>query len=71
MFGDEIHDSWRFFRDGAPDITVRVRSVNVSNDGDAVPLFLGVPSRRQLTPLIRCLRDFVAQRTAELERKGG
>ena len=82
---------------------MRVRSVNVSNDGDAVrrwallgkgiaykagldvaadlaagrlqalcpawtteptPLFLVVPSRRQLTPLVRALRDFVALRTA-------
>lgn len=110
MVGDEIHDSWRFSRDGAPAITVRVRSANVSNDGDAVrrwallgkgiaykagfdvasdlaqgrlqalcpdwtteavPLFLVVPGRRQFTPLVRCLRDFIAQRTAELERKAG
>lgn len=105
MFGDEVHDRWRFAHDGGPEFTVRVKSVNVSNDGDAVrrwallgkgiaykagfdvagdlargmlvalcpdwtteaaPLFLVVPSRRQLTPLVRCLRDFVAQRTAAL-----
>ena len=36
MLNDEVHDRWRFSRDGAPEITVRVRSVNVSNDGDAV-----------------------------------
>lgn len=107
MLGDEIHDRWRFSFEGAPEITVRVKSVNVSNDGDAVrrwallgkgiaykagfdvatdllegrlcalctdwtteavPLFLVVPSRRQLTPLVRHLRDFIAQRTAELEQ---
>lgn len=106
MFSEEVHDRWRFSRDGAPEeITVRVRSVNVSNDGDAVrrwallgkgiaykarfdvvsdlaegrlqvlcpdwateaaPLFLLVPSRRQLTPLLRCLRDFIAERTQKL-----
>ncbi len=106
MLGDEVHDRWRFTpRDGGPEVTVRVRSVNVSNDGDAVrrwallgkgiaykagldvahdlaagrlqalcpgwtteptPLFLVVPSRRQLTPLVRVLRDFVAHRTATL-----
>ncbi len=105
MLGDEVHDSWRFALAGAAEISVRVRSVNVSNDGDAVrrwallgkgiaykarfdvasdlaqgrllalcsawttealPLFLVVPSRRQLTPLLRCLRDFIAARTAAL-----
>lgn len=34
---------------------------------EAAPLFLVVPSRRQLTPLVRCLRDFVMERTAQLE----
>jgi DNA-binding transcriptional LysR family regulator len=33
---------------------------------EATPLYMVVPSRRQLTPLVRSLRDFVAQRTAEL-----
>lgn len=106
MLGDEVHDRWRFTPQGdGPEVTVRVRSANVSNDGDAVrrwallgkgiaykagldvaddlaagrlqalcpgwtteatPLFLVVPSRRQLTPLVRCLRDFVAQKTAGL-----
>lgn len=103
MLSDEVHDRWRFARDGEGEFTVRVRYVNASNDGDAVrrwallgrgiaykahldvaadladgrlralctdwtpeaaPLFLVVPSRRQLTPLLRCLRDFVAQRAA-------
>ena len=89
------------------EITVRVKSVNVSNDGDAVrrwallgrgiayksffdvaddlaqgrlqalctdwtteavPLFLVMPGRRQLTPLMRSLRDFVVLRTAALLR---
>lgn len=106
MLGEEIHDRWRFSLEGAAEIVVRVRSFNVSNDGDAVrrwallgkgiaykagfdvaadlaegrlqalcpdwtteaaPLFLVVPNRRQLTPLVRCLRDFIAHRTAELE----
>lgn len=108
MLGEEVHDRWRFSREGEADITVRARSVNVSNDGDAVrrwallgkgiaykarfdvahelaqgrlqalctdwtteaaPLFIVLPSRRQLTPLLRCLRDFIASRTAELERQ--
>jgi len=108
MLGEEIHDRWRFSHAGSPEISVRVNSVNVSNDGDAVrrwallgkgiaykagfdvitdlaegrlqalcpdwtteaaPLFLVVPSRRQLTPLVRCLRDYIAQRTAALVRK--
>jgi DNA-binding transcriptional LysR family regulator len=33
---------------------------------EASPLFLVVPGRRQLTPLLRSLRDFIAQRTAAL-----
>jgi DNA-binding transcriptional LysR family regulator len=108
MLNDEVHDRWRFSREGAPEITVRVKSVNVSNDGDAVrrwallgkgiaykalfdiaadlahgrlkalctdwtteatPLLLVMPSRRQLTPLVRCLRDFIAERTAALQRE--
>ncbi|MEJ5127569.1 LysR family transcriptional regulator [Comamonas sp. MYb21] len=103
MFGEDIHDRWRFSLGDAPEISVRVKSVNVSNDGDAVrrwallgkgiaykagfdvaadlamgrlqslcsqwtteaaPLFLVVPSRRQVTPLVRCLRDFISRRTA-------
>ncbi len=35
MFGDETHDRWSFSRDGE-NVTVRVRSANVANDGDAV-----------------------------------
>ncbi|WP_042879789.1 LysR family transcriptional regulator [Cupriavidus necator] len=105
MFGDEVHDRWRFSRDGAEPVTVRVRPFNVSNDGDVVrrwallgkgiaykayfdvaedlaegrlralcadwgteasPLYMVVPGRRQLTPLLRALRDFVAERTAAL-----
>ncbi|MBT9494067.1 MAG: LysR family transcriptional regulator [Paucibacter sp.] len=108
MLGDEVHDSWRFSFAGAPAISVRVKSFNVSNDGDvvrrwallgkgiaykagldvaddllqgrliafcsdwttdAVPLFLVVPGRRQLTPLLRCLRDFIAERTAALQHQ--
>lgn len=88
-----------------PEISVRVKSANISNDGDAVrrwallgrgiayksrfdvaddlahgrllvlctdstceaaPLLMVVPSRRQLTPLLRCLRGFIAERTAKL-----
>jgi len=108
MFGEDVHDRWRFSRDGEAEVTIRVRSVNVSNDGDAVrrwallgrgvaykarldvaadlaqgrlqalctdwtteatPLFLVLPGRAQFTPLLRCLRDFIALRTAELEQK--
>lgn len=107
MFGGEVHDRWRFSLNDGPEITVRVRSANVSDDGDVVrrwalldkgiaykagfdvvediaqgrlralcvdweteaaPLFLVLPSRRQLTPLVRRLRDFIAERTAILER---
>jgi DNA-binding transcriptional LysR family regulator len=103
MLGDEVHNRWRFQKEGESAITVRVKAVNVSNDGDAVrrwallgrgiaykaqlevaddlhqgrlrvlcaawatepaPLYFVIPSRRQLTPLLRCLREFVAQRMA-------
>jgi DNA-binding transcriptional LysR family regulator len=30
------------------------------------PLYMIVPGRRQVTPLLRALRDFVAERTAAL-----
>jgi DNA-binding transcriptional LysR family regulator len=106
MLHDEVHDRWRFsHKDTNAEITVRVKSVNVSNDGDAVrrwallgkgiayksffdvaddlaqgrlqalctdwateavPLYLVMPSRRQLTPLVRSLRDFIGERTAAL-----
>jgi len=109
MLGEEVHDRWRFSYGDAAQISVRVRSANVSNDGDVVrrwallgkgiaykayfdvaddlrhgrlqalcsdwtseatPLFMVLPSRRQLTPLMRCLRDFIAVRIAVLEREG-
>lgn len=99
MLGDEVHDRWRFSREGA-ERTVRVKSANVSNDGDAVrrwalwgrgiaykawfdvahdlaqgsllalctdwetesaPLYMVLPDRRQLSPALRLLRDFVEQ----------
>lgn len=104
MLGEDVNDRWGFSR-GTQAITVRVRSVNVSNDGDAVrrwallgrgiaykarfdvaadlaagrlrvlcpdwtteavPFFMVVPSRRQLTPLLRRLRDFIGERTRAL-----
>lgn len=110
MLNDDVHDRWRFSRDGGPAFTVRVKSVNVSNDGDVVrrwalmgrgiaykaffdvaadlahgrlrplctdwateatPLYLVLPGRRQLTPLLRRLRDFVAEKTAALARDAG
>ncbi len=110
MLGDEVNDRWRFSLAGAPAISVRVRSANVANDGDAVrrwallgkgiayksgldvaddlsqgrlqalctdwtteavPLFLVVPGRRQLTPLLRCLHGFIAQRCNALYQKTG
>ena len=109
MFGESVHDRWAFSRQNEAELTVRVKAVNVSNDGDAVrrwavlgkgiayksrfdvavdlaegrlrvlcpdwtteaaPLFMVLPSRRQFTPLLRCLRDFIGLRTAELEQLG-
>lgn len=108
MLGEEVHERWRFSYGDAAQISVRVHSANVSNDGDVVrrwallgkgiaykayfdvaddlrhgrlqalcsdwtseatPLFMVLPSRRQLTPLMRCLRDFIAVRIAALERE--
>lgn len=105
MLGEDVHDRWRFWDAAGQEVQVRVRSRNVSNDGDvvrrwalrgrgiayksffdvahdlaagrlvplctdwvteAVPLFLVAPSRRQLTPLLRALRDFVAGRLQAL-----
>ncbi len=110
MLNAEVHDRWCFSRAGLPEITVRVKSLNVSNDSDAVrrwallgrgiayksrfdiasdlaqgrlralctdwtteaaPLFLLTPSRRQLTPLVRSLRDFIAERAAALDGQVG
>ncbi|UTM00122.1 LysR family transcriptional regulator [Alcaligenes sp. NLF5-7] len=36
MLGEDVHDRWRFERGGEPTMTVAVRAVNVSNDGDVV-----------------------------------
>lgn len=36
MLGDDIHDRWKFERTGQAATFVRVRAVNVSNDGDVV-----------------------------------
>lgn len=36
---------------------------------EAVPLFLVAPSRRQFTPLVRALRDFMAERLQALMRR--
>ena len=105
MLGEDVHDRWRFWDAAGREVQVRVRSRNVSNDGDvvrrwalrgrgiayksffdvahdlaagrlvplctdwvteAVPLFLVAPSRRQLTPLLRALRDFMAGRLQAL-----
>lgn len=105
MLADEVNDRWRFARAGAPAISVRVRSANVANDGDAVrrwallgkgiayksgldvagdlaagrlqplcsdwtteavPLYLVVAGRHQLTPLLRRLQAFIAQRCTQL-----
>ena len=33
---------------------------------EPAPLYFVIPNRRQLTPLLRCLREFVAQRIAAL-----
>ncbi|WP_024569331.1 LysR family transcriptional regulator [Cupriavidus metallidurans] len=105
MFGDDVHDRWRFAREDGETLTVRVKPANVSNDGDAVrrwalagkgiaykawfdvaddlaagrlralctewtaeasPLYMVVAGRSQLTPLLRGLRDFVAERVERL-----
>lgn len=105
MLGTEIHDRWRFSRKGSPEISLRVKSTNIANDGDTVrrwavagkgiaykshldvladlqagrlqvlcpewtteatPLFMVVPGRRHLTPLLRALRDFVAEQIRQL-----
>ncbi|CAM4345058.1 HTH-type transcriptional regulator DmlR [Comamonas aquatilis] len=104
MLDEEIHDRWRFSHNGTSEISVKVKSANVSNDGDAVrrwallgkgiayksqldvlndlnerrllvlcpdwttettPLFMIVPSRRQLTPLLRKLCDYIAHQVSE------
>lgn len=106
MFAEDIHNRWRFSDGDNSEITVRVRSVNVSNDGDVVrhwalrgkgiaykawfdvaqdlaegrlqrlcpdwtteaaPLFMVLPSRRQLTPLMRALRDFISIRLDRIQ----
>lgn len=36
MFGDEVHDRWRFTRGNEPELTVRVHATHVCNDGDVV-----------------------------------
>lgn len=36
MLGDDVHDRWKFERTGQAATLVRVRAVNVSNDGDVV-----------------------------------
>lgn len=105
MLGEDVHDRWRFWDAVGQEVQVRVRSRNVSNDGDvvrrwallgrgiayksffdvahdlaagrlvrlctdwvteSVPLFLVAPSRRQLTPVVRALRDFMAGRLQAL-----
>lgn len=109
MFGDDVHDRWRFAREDGETVTVRVKVANVSNDGDVVrrwalsgkgiaykagcdvaddlaagrlralctewtaepsPLYMVVAGRSQLTPLLRGLRDFVAERIVHLSAQG-
>src|SRR5690606_30435430 len=36
MLGDDVHDRWRFERPGEQASLIRVRAINVSNDGDVV-----------------------------------
>lgn len=101
MLGNNNHDHWQFTHPTQDELTVRVRAVNASNDGDAVrrwallgrgiayksqldiaddlahgrlralcsdwtteptPLYLVVPNRHLLSPLLRSLFDFVMQR---------
>lgn len=47
----------------------RLRALCTDWTTEAAPLFIVLPSRRQFTPLMRSLRDFVALRTVELAQQ--
>ena len=56
MLGEEVHDRWRFSYGDAAQISVRVRSANVSNDGDVVRRWALLGKGHCLQGLLRCRR---------------
>jgi len=104
LLGEQVHDRWRFFRDGQ-ELSVQVRGNRISDDGDVArrwalagqgiayksgldvaadlqagrllrlcPEFTGEPAplhllcadRRQISPVVRALREFVTGRCTQL-----
>lgn len=104
LLGDEVHDRWRFTRDG-DQLSVQVRGNRIADDGDAArrwaiagrgiayksaldvagdlaagrlrrlcpefageaaPLNLLCADRRQISPLVQTLRQFLAERCSSL-----
>lgn len=104
LLGDEVHDRWRFTRDG-DELSVQVRGNRIADDGDAArrwaiagrgiayksaldvagdlaagrlrrlcpefageaaPLNLLCADRRQISPLVQTLRQFLAERCNSL-----
>lgn len=104
LLGDEVHDRWRFTRDGG-ELSVQVRGNRIADDGDAArrwaiagrgiayksaldvagdlaagrlhrlcpafageaaPLNLLCADRRQISPLVQTLRQFLAERCNSL-----
>lgn len=104
LLGEQVHDRWRFFRDGL-ELSVQVRGNRISDDGDVArrwalagqgiayksgldvaadlqagrllrlcPEFTGEPAplhllcadRRQISPVVRALREFVTGRCTQL-----
>lgn len=104
LLGEQVHDRWRFFRDGQ-ELSVQVRGNRISDDGDVArrwalagqgiayksgldvaadlqagrllrlcPEFAGEPAplhllcadRRQISPVVRALREFVTGRCTQL-----
>ncbi|WP_280190784.1 LysR family transcriptional regulator [Delftia sp. PS-11] len=61
--------AYKSFFDVAEDLAQgRLQALCTDWTTEPVPLFLVAPTRRQFTPLVRALRDFVALRLAELEK---
>jgi DNA-binding transcriptional LysR family regulator len=73
--GDAVHRwallgkgiAYKAYFDMAEDLAEgRLQALCTDWGTEASPLYMVVPGRRQVTPLLRALRDFVAERTAEL-----
>lgn len=61
--------AYKAFFDVAEDLAQgRLQPLCTAWTTEATPLYLVLPGRRQLTPLLRSLRDFVAERAAALAR---